>query len=95
MLNIKLAISNMYRYVLSRKVPLPGDDPQEKEDIATAQVPGDHDDQCSVYISFSDQLHQIQSHIEDLLEINDRVGRAERAFAYNIPMPTSTVNIGC
>ena len=40
MLNIKMAINNMYRYVLSRKVNIPGYESGEKADIATIPVPG-------------------------------------------------------
>ena len=44
LLNIKLAISNMHRYAVSRKVSLPGDDEEsDKSDIAgnSASIPGE------------------------------------------------------
>lgn len=39
MLNIKLAIGNMFRYAMRRKVSLPGDE-QEDIDVASASIPG-------------------------------------------------------
>ena len=39
LLNIKLAISNMFRYAMRRKVSLPGDE-QENIDISSTSIPG-------------------------------------------------------
>ena len=39
LLNIKLAISNMFRYAMRRKVSLPGDE-QEDIDVSSASIPG-------------------------------------------------------
>ena len=96
LLNIKQAISNMYRYVLSRRVTIPGDDPEEIEpDLINTPVSGNyfshhpHQSQ-SVSPPSVEQLHKILSHIEDLEEITDRVGRAEKAFTYNVPNPSSS-----
>ena len=96
-MNIKQAISNMYRYVLSRQVTIPGDEPEEMEpDISSIPVSG----KVSLITGnvrlnstpppSPDQLHKILSHIEDLKAITDRVGRAERAFTYNVPNPSSS-----
>lgn len=48
LLNIKLAISNMFRYAMRRKVSLPGDDEQEDIDVSSASIPGEI--QSSIFI---------------------------------------------
>ena len=41
----------------------------------------------------SDQLHQIMAHIEDLMEINSRVERAELTKAYHDPQVSASQDI--
>ena len=69
----------MNAYVDSRKVFLPGD------------VKNDQNDEKSM----SEQLHNIFSHIEDLVEVTDRVKNSEVANLYMDPLasPKSEIRI--
>ena len=69
----------MNTYVDSRKVFLPGD------------VKNDQNDEKTI----SEQLHNIFSHIEDLVEVTDRVKNSEVANLYMDPLasPKSEIRI--
>ena len=48
---------------------------------------------CIFVHYLSDQLHQIMAHIEDLMEINSRVERAELTKAYHDPQVSASQDI--
>ena len=76
--NIKLAISNMHRYVMKRAVVLPGD---------TKDGSGDER-------SVSEQLAAIIAHIEDLQVVNERVKKSDLASGYLDPLLSEDTQLG-
>ena len=77
--NIKLAIGNMNRYVDTKRVFLLGDTKENEDD--EKHVP--------------EQLHNVISHIEDLVEVTDRVRNSDVADLYMDPLasPKSVMRI--
>ena len=55
--------------------------------------------QCSAclfvhyFILVADQLHEVMSHIQDLVEINGRVEKADLPVAYHEPQVSATNDI--
>lgn len=45
------------------------------------------------FLLFADQLHEVMSHIEDLVEINGRVEKADLPVAYHDPQVSATNDI--
>ena len=74
-----MAIENMNRYVDTKKVFLLGDTKEKQNE--EEPVP--------------EQLHNISSHIEDLVEVTDRVRNSEVAELYMDPLasPKSEIRI--
>ena len=68
--NIKLAILNMYQYVIKRAILLPGD---KKEDGEEEKPVGE-------------QLSAIIAHIEDLEMVNKRVRESDHSAGYMEPL---------
>ena len=68
--NIKLAILNMYQYVLRRAILLPGDKKEE----------GDEEN------AVPEQLSSIIAHIEDLEMVNARVRVSDLSDGYMDPL---------
>ena len=77
--NINLSISNMDNYVDTRKVLLLGDSKESDDNEKTV----------------AEQLHNIFSHIEDLVEVTDRVRKSQVAALYMDPLasPKSEIRI--
>ena len=102
LLNIKLAITNLYKYAMGRKVALPGDAVTEQEAghteaEVTTSVPGAglETGGCMTRVTLSTvyfvgQLHEILAHIEDLEAINSWMARADLAQAYHEPQRSTS-----
>ncbi|XP_023340055.1 cilia- and flagella-associated protein 73 [Eurytemora carolleeae] len=68
--NIKLAISNMHRYVLKRAVVVPGAPKETKTEE----------------LGVPEQLNTIIAHIEDLTVVNERVKKSDLGIGYLDPL---------
>ena len=71
--NIKMSIDNMQQHVNNRAVVLPGDKKSKDK---------------KKEISVREQLGSIESHIEDLEVVRDRVCNSDMAINYQNPMRT-------
>ena len=70
--NINLAVQNMYNYVNKIAVILPHDRDQEEKQNATIEH----------------QLEAVIAHIEDLVEVNNRVKQMDSADYYGDALPS-------
>lgn len=87
-LNLKLAIRNMYKYSLSRKVSLPGDELGNSETDSTS-VPSTFSKALDMTLKdVLVQLSSVLAHIEDLKDINARVRKTDLPLVYHEAQPT-------